>query len=390
MPAEQKGSTYYTAKGVGIRWYENGDRRWQSGFRSKSEARKWWQDEIAPRLRVGVPTRDATLREHAERYLRVHACAARTRQALREQLGLPETPRRNPRKLAYPTAMEIFGDRTLRDLESARGEIAEWTASLPASQQARKLAALKQILNAAAEWGLILRNPAAAVKTRTLRPAEVEAFADTGEVDLVAFELGPPWAQLVVVASETGLRPEEWAALERGDVDARARVLLVRRTYSVAAGLKQYGKTSRSRRAVPLTDRALAALDQLPAQLRTPLLFPTWTGGLRDGAGVGQPGHLNLANWRKRHWRPALRGANLQRGGQLWLPKPYVLRHTFATWALDAGFDVFELARLMGTSVAMIDKTYGHLARGHAERARERLNRRPSIAAADALDEGDR
>ena len=29
----------------------------------------------------------------------------------------------------------------------------------------------------------------------------------------------------------------------------------------------------------------------------------------------------------------------------------------------------------------MIDKTYGHLAKGHAEQARERLNGRPSIVA---------
>jgi hypothetical protein len=48
---------------------------------------------------------------------------------------------------------------------------------------------------------------------------------------------------------------------------------------------------------------------------------------------------------------------------------------------------VFELARLMGTSVAMIDRTYGHLARGHAERARERLNRRPSIVTEDAAEQ---
>jgi hypothetical protein len=42
----------------------------------------------------------------------------------------------------------------------------------------------------------------------------------------------------------------------------------------------------------------------------------------------------------------------------------------------------------MGTSVAMIDKTYGHLARGHAERARDRLNRRPSIVSVEAAEEG--
>jgi len=37
--------------------------------------------------------------------------------------------------------------------------------------------------------------------------------------------------------------------------------------------------------------------------------------------------------------------------------------HTFATEALAAGSRSFELARIMGTSVAMIDRTYGHLAR---------------------------
>jgi integrase len=103
-----------------------------------------------------------------------------------------------------------------------------------------------------------------------------------------------------------------------------------------------------------------------------------------------RPGYLNLANWRRRHWRPALRAAGLDRGGALSLPKPYVLRHTFATWALEAGFDTFELARLMGTSLAIIDKHYGHLARGYAERARERLNQRPSLVSAEAVETGAR
>jgi integrase len=103
-----------------------------------------------------------------------------------------------------------------------------------------------------------------------------------------------------------------------------------------------------------------------------------------------RPGYLNLANWRRRHWRPALRAAGLDRGGAPWLPKPYVLRHTFATWALEGGFDTFELARLMGTSLAIIDKHYGHLARGYAERARERLNQRPSLVSAEAVETGAR
>ena len=35
----------------------------------------------------------------------------------------------------------------------------------------------------------------------------------------------------------------------------------------------------------------------------------------------------------------------------------------WATEALAAGISIFELARVMGTSVEMIDRTYGHLAR---------------------------
>jgi integrase len=42
---------------------------------------------------------------------------------------------------------------------------------------------------------------------------------------------------------------------------------------------------------------------------------------------------------------------------------PNHLRHTFATEALAAGVSIFEPARLMGTSLKMIDRTYGHLAR---------------------------
>ena len=50
------------------------------------------------------------------------------------------------------------------------------------------------------------------------------------------------------------------------------------------------------------------------------------------------------------------------------------MRHSFATWALDAGLSIFELARYMGTSVEMIDRVYGHLAHGAEDTARARLD----------------
>ena len=75
-----------------------------------------------------------------------------------------------------------------------------------------------------------------------------------------------------------------------------------------------------------------------------PLVYPAANGG-----------HLNLHNWRRNEWYPALDDAGLPRA------VPYAMRHTFASFSIAAGVSLFYLARLMGSSVDMIDKTYVHL-----------------------------
>jgi integrase len=86
----------------------------------------------------------------------------------------------------------------------------------------------------------------------------------------------------------------------------------------------------------------------------------------------GDYGYLNLANWRRREWYPALESADLPRH------EIYVLRHTFATWALTRPpeLEIFELARYMGDSVRTIERYYGHLAKGATDRARVKFNAR--------------
>jgi hypothetical protein len=59
------------------------------------------------------------------------------------------------------------------------------------------------------------------------------------------------------------------------------------------------------------------------------------------------------------------------------------LRHTFATFALRAGISTFDLSRYMGTSLAMIDRHYGHLARDGREHAIRLLD---SYRAVEPLD----
>jgi integrase len=65
---------------------------------------------------------------------------------------------------------------------------------------------------------------------------------------------------------------------------------------------------------------------------------------------------------------PALDAAGLPRR------RIYDLRHTAISHWLAAGLGSFEVARFMGTSVRMVDLTYGHLVSGSELDARRRLD----------------
>jgi integrase len=68
---------------------------------------------------------------------------------------------------------------------------------------------------------------------------------------------------------------------------------------------------------------------------------------------------MNLDNFRRREWAPAIDAAAISKPARI-----YDLRSTFASNALAAGVSVFELARVMGTSVRMIERHYGALLDG--------------------------
>jgi integrase len=354
---ETRGSIYRTRTGYGIRWQKDRRRAQRAGFATKSEARVWLADHLAAERR-GAPTSELSFHDFAEVFLERHGATVseRTKETLAERLA---------------PARSAFGVWTLRELELAADDVAAWRASLAPSSRYRLTAAFRQALAAAVRWRYMARNPAVdAGRNPQPRLEELRPFT-LAEVDALSLELGPVFGPLVVFAAETGLRTNEWIALERRDVDRAGRAIVVQRRF--AGGLlTPYPKTERSRRRVPLTARALAAVEAFPPRLATPLLFPAARGG-----------HIGLDTWRSREWYPAIEAAGLERRG------PYALRHTFATEALAAGVSTFQVARLMGTSVAMIDRTYGHLARDSEDSIRARLEARgavevPSQGEADA------
>jgi integrase len=175
-------------------------------------------------------------------------------------------------------------------------------------------------------------------------------------LEAIAAELSPAFSPIPVFVGLTGLRCQEWLALERGDIDRRSGVVHVRRVFTDGR-LKPYGKQRGSPRTVPLPLRAAESLAAFPPRLDTPLLFPGTRGG-----------YLNLHEWRQDEWNPAVKEAGLEHRS------PYALRHTFASFAIAAGVSLFELSVFMGTSVNQIGETYGHLLPDSLERTRTALD----------------
>jgi integrase len=343
---EPRGSVFRTRKGdYGIRWPEAGKRPQRTGFATKTAARNWFKDNVELRLRERSPDSSITYDDFCSIFLERHGAtvSARTKATLEERLA---------------PSRERFGTWTLRELERGAGDVAAWRAGISDTSRYRLTSAMRQALGAGVRWRYLRSNPAVDAG-RNPQPRAEELLPFTrAEVDALELELGVNYGPLVVFAAETGLRTAEWASLERRDVDRKAKAVAVQRR--VADGVVTlYPKTLRSRRSVPLTARALGALERMPARLDTPILFPAPKGG-----------YIGLDTWRTREWYDALDAAGIARRG------PYHLRHTFATEALAAGISTWELARLMGTSVAMIDRTYGHLARDAEASIRARLDAR--------------
>ena len=164
----------------------------------------------------------------------------------------------------------------------------------------------------------------AAAMLRQLDAAEVLRGQPSGWIrDWIVFGLG------------TGLRPGEQAGLRWSDVRLGEGVVRVRGT-----------KTKGSARAVPVAGDALGVL----------LRREAGRGGESDGlvftgARGGKVNDRHLSKRLQALAEAARTGKNVT---------AYSLRHGYGTKMAAAGVPLLDLARIMGTSVQMIERHYGH------------------------------
>ena len=307
----------------------------RGGFKSERAAREALERALARLRREQGLVEAPRLRELVDLYLAQHG-------------GEPETVAKL--RWLLTKAVRAFGHRRINQLRPA--EIATWRMNISGGHRFEATQALRQVLGRAVSWGLIDVNPAKqGIDNPQRRYTEKRPFESWAELEALAAELGPHYGPLVFFAVATGLRPGEWIGLEHRDIDRDARVAYVRRAYR--NGRVKCPKTEASVRAVPLQAIALAALERLPGNGRSPLVFPSPKGS-----------YFDLHNFRNRHWKPAQQAAGITPPRRV-----YDLRHTFATFALRAGISTFDLSRYMGASLTMIDRHYGHLARDGREHA---------------------
>lgn len=152
----------------------------------------------------------------------------------------------------------------------------------------------------------------------------------------------------ITLAVETGLWKEELFSLTVAAIDLARREIRRDQTKSGAP------------RRVPLSDTAIATIKGLlaqPGRPTTPHLFAH-----ADGTRYADM---------KEGFNAACRRAKIT--GIRW----HDLRHTFASWFVQAGGDLYHLSRILGHSTVQMTTRYSHLRIGdlHAELRRVAQNR---------------
>lgn len=209
---------------------------------------------------------------------------------------------------------------------------------------------------------LVMVNPFAGLDLPRIERGRPD-FLERGEASAlyVAVEdlAWPGMRALVELGTEVGLRPGELYGLHGHRVDwLRGRLQVV--DVMTRHGLRQYPKTKKSCRVVPVPGYILEGMSALmTGRPLDSLVFTT---------SAGAP--VTDANFRNRVWYPAVGAAGIRR-----FP-PRVMRHTAASWLVMDGVPLYDVQALLGHESYQTTERYAHLAPDAHSKVIESWNRR--------------
>jgi integrase len=312
-------------------------------FGAASKAAREWFDHLSG----GGAEKVLTVKEACERYAEGNKDAQRrfARAVYGDPIAKVALPKltdkalREWRKRLAATPATIA--RGGKGVGRGRGK-ATRTRTRSAATVNRDMVPLRAALNMALDNGDVLTDRAWRV---SLRPAEASGrrnlYLDRDQRRALLANLPVDAAALCRGLCLLPLRPGALAALQAGDYDARRRELAIGKD-----------KAGRNRKILVQGETAAMLAEQAKGKLPAAPLFARWDGKA----------------WESYMWKDAIKEAAKAAG----LPDgvvAYTLRHSTITDLVQSGLDLLTVAQVSGTSVAMIEKHYGHLQRDKAAAA---------------------
>jgi integrase len=225
----------------------------------------------------------------------------------------------------------------------------------------------------AIKWRMLAFSPASAVELPRLERKEMQALSPVEAARFLRAAREDKQGVVLAFALTTGMRPEEYLAMQWKDIDLERGTATVRRSIAWRKGGGWYfgePKTTRSRRTIPFPAsmvRLLAEHRLRQAEARLKVGPDYENNDLVFATSEGQP--LNLRNLTQRNFRPTLKRAGLPETFRL-----YDLRHTCATLLLAANEHPKVVSERLGhASITLTLDTYSHVLPSMQQAASEKL-----------------
>lgn len=342
-----------------------GAQRSHSGFRQKAAALRFAgeQETLARGGKATYRGRSITWGVWSQRWLELRRVEATTAESDMPRIERWLRPRWDTVPLTRITQEDVQLWVNDLDEEMAPASVAKVYRLLSSSLKAAVRAKVLQV------------SPCHDIDLPHIPPPD-ERFLTRAEFATACHYLVEPYRTGMIILAGTGVRFGEMAGLHRHRIDWESMAIDVHETWD-GSRIKAYPKSRRKRR-VPLAGWVGEAILALGDNGAASCGLPHARGG-RCRSGLVVPGPfgapLNARNVLRRHWKPALQRAGIDPARQ------HDLRHSTASWLIQAGRSMAEVAEILGHSETAVAARYAHLAGTHMDAVRRVLDTGPAPSA---------